>query len=63
MIKALYYSDALCARLRRIAKDLDGDALACLVGGMHADASRRGAGARQGFCWDCNQAVLLIIIV
>ena len=38
----LRYSEALLDRLRRIAKDLDGDALACLVGGMHTDASRKG---------------------
>ena len=36
----------------------DGDALACLVGGMHTDASREGGGAHEGFCWDCNQAVV-----
>ena len=54
----LLFSDTLCDRLRRIAKDLDDDALACLVGGMYTDASRRGAGARQGFCWDCSQAVV-----
>ena len=46
----LRYSDVLLDRLRRIAKELDGDALACLVGGMHTDASRKGAGAREGFC-------------